>query len=44
MSTLNVSATALRFFFKVALKRGDLADELVSARELYFNTEGGPHL
>jgi integrase/recombinase XerD len=42
--TLNVSATALRFFFKDALKRGDLADEVVSARELYFNTEGGPHL
>ncbi|HEX3415528.1 MAG TPA: tyrosine-type recombinase/integrase [Stellaceae bacterium] len=31
--TVNVSATALRFFFKVTLKRGDLADELVSARE-----------
>ena len=31
--TVNVSATALRFFFKVTLKRSDLADELVSARE-----------
>jgi site-specific recombinase XerD len=31
--TLNVSATALRFFFKVTLKRADLAAELVSARE-----------
>jgi integrase/recombinase XerD len=31
--TVNVSVTALRFFFKVTLKRSDLADELVSARE-----------
>jgi integrase len=31
--TVNVSATALRFFFKVTLKRSDLADEVVSARE-----------
>ena len=29
--TVNVSATALRFFFKVTLKRSDLADEVVSA-------------
>jgi integrase/recombinase XerD len=31
--TVNVSATALRFFFRVTLKRHDLAEELVSARE-----------
>jgi site-specific recombinase XerD len=31
--TVNISATALRFFFKVTLKRIDLAAELVSARE-----------
>jgi len=31
--TVNVSATALRFFFKVTLKRRDLAQELVSTRE-----------
>jgi len=31
--TVNVSATALRFFFRVTLKRSDLADEVVSARE-----------
>src|ERR1700756_5573241 len=31
--TVNVSATALRFFFKVTLKRSDLAGEVVSARE-----------
>jgi integrase/recombinase XerD len=31
--TVNASATALRFFFRVTLKRSDLADELVSARE-----------
>src|SRR6516165_12389705 len=31
--TVNVSATALRFFFKVTLKRHDLAEELVSTRE-----------
>src|SRR5690349_4716216 len=31
--TVNVSATALRFFFKVTLKRRDLAEQLVSTRE-----------
>ena len=31
--TVNVSATALRFFFKVTLKRRDLADAVVSTRE-----------
>jgi integrase/recombinase XerD len=31
--TVNVSATALRFFFKVTLKRHDLAQEVVSSRE-----------
>jgi integrase/recombinase XerD len=31
--TVNANATALRFFFKVTLKRSDLADEVVSARE-----------
>src|SRR5947208_3625934 len=31
--TVNVSATALRFFFKVTLKRRDLADAVVSVRE-----------
>ena len=31
--TVNVSATALRFFFKVTLKRHDLAQEVVSTRE-----------
>ena len=31
--TVNVSATALRFFFKVTLRRHDLAEELVSTRE-----------
>ncbi len=31
--TVNVSATALRFFFKVTLKRHDLAEEFVSTRE-----------
>ena len=31
--TVNVSATSLRFFFKVTLKRQDLAEELVSTRE-----------
>ena len=30
--TVNVSATALRFFFKVTLKRRDLADAVVSVR------------
>src|SRR5437773_6723831 len=29
----NVSATALRFFFKITLKRHDLAEELISTRE-----------
>jgi integrase/recombinase XerD len=33
VSTVNVSATALRFFFRVTLKRRDLAEELVSTRE-----------
>ena len=28
--TVNVSATALRFFFRVTLKRRDLAEEVVS--------------
>src|ERR1700694_2656413 len=31
--TLKVRAPALRFFFKIALKRRDLAEEVVSARE-----------
>src|SRR6266513_6092556 len=31
--TVNVSATALPFFFKITLKRRDLAEEVVSARE-----------
>src|SRR5437899_8059211 len=31
--SVNVSATALRFFFKVTLKRRDLADAVVSVRE-----------
>jgi hypothetical protein len=31
--TVNVSATALRFFFKVTLNRHDLAKEVVSTRE-----------
>src|ERR1700758_4239969 len=31
--TVNVSATALRFFFRVTLKRHDLAEEVVSPRE-----------
>ena len=33
VSTLNAGASALRFFFRVTLKRSDLADEVVSARE-----------
>src|SRR6516165_3073936 len=33
VATVNVSATALRFFFRVTLKRSDLAEEVVSARE-----------
>jgi hypothetical protein len=32
LPTVNVSATALRFFFKVTLKRHDLAEELVRDR------------
>jgi hypothetical protein len=32
--TVNAGASALRFFFKVTLKRSDLANEVVSAREL----------
>ena len=31
--TVNISATALRFFVKVTLKRRDLADAVVSTRE-----------
>src|SRR6185369_17852722 len=31
--TVNVSATALRFFFRVTLRRHDLAQEVVSTRE-----------
>jgi len=31
--TINVSATALRFFFKITLRRRDLADAVVSTRE-----------
>jgi integrase/recombinase XerD len=31
--TVNAGASALRFFFKVTLKRRDLAEEVVSARE-----------
>jgi len=31
--TVNVSATALRFFFRLTLKRHDLAEEVVSTRE-----------
>jgi integrase/recombinase XerD len=33
VSTANATASALRFFFKVTLKRNDLADEVVSVRE-----------
>ena len=33
VGTANVSATALRFFFKLTLKRHDLAKELISTRE-----------
>src|SRR2546423_13101035 len=33
VGTANVSATALRFFFKITLKRHDLAQELISTRE-----------
>ena len=31
--TLNFGASALRFFFKITLKRNDLADAVVSVRE-----------
>jgi integrase/recombinase XerD len=31
--TVNANASALRFFFKITLKRSDLAEEVVSARE-----------
>jgi integrase len=31
--TVNVSATALRFFFRITLKRHDLTEEVVSTRE-----------
>ena len=33
MPTVNIGATALRFFFRVTLKRRDLADAVVSVRE-----------
>jgi site-specific recombinase XerD len=33
VGTANVSATALRFFFKITLKRHDPAEELISTRE-----------
>src|SRR5499425_1783681 len=33
VGTANVSATALRFFFKITLKRHDLAEKLISTRE-----------
>src|SRR6201985_162985 len=33
VGTANVSAPSLRFFFKVTLKRHDLAEELISTRE-----------
>jgi site-specific recombinase XerD len=33
VGTANVSATALRFFFRITLKRHDLAEELISTRE-----------
>ena len=33
VSTVNATASALRFFFKVTLKRSDLADAVVSVRE-----------
>src|ERR1700758_2072298 len=33
VGTANVSATALRFFFKITLKRHDLAEQLISTRE-----------
>ena len=33
VGTANVSATALRFSFKITLKRRDLAEEVVSTRE-----------
>src|SRR5438034_5887586 len=33
VGTANVSATSLRFFFKITLERHDLAEELISTRE-----------
>ena len=33
MPTLNAGASALRFFFRVTLKRRDLAEAVVSVRE-----------
>ena len=33
VGTVNAGASALRFFFKVTLKRPDLAEEVVSTRE-----------
>jgi integrase/recombinase XerD len=33
VSTVNANASALRFFFKITLKRNDLAEEVVSVRE-----------
>jgi site-specific recombinase XerD len=33
VSTVNACTSALRFFFKVTLRRNDLADEVVSVRE-----------
>ena len=33
VGTVNAGASALRFFFKVTLKRHDLAEELISTRE-----------
>ena len=33
VSTVNATASALRFFFRVTLKRHDLADAVVSVRE-----------
>jgi len=42
--TVNVSATALRFFFKITLKRRDLAEEVVSTREPRRCKGPGPEL
>jgi len=33
VSSVNANASALRFFFKITLKRSDLAEEVVSVRE-----------